>query len=53
MEDALANFEVSGVDTTIPLYVSIMKNPEYRDGQINTRWVEHFLQREPGKYEDN
>jgi acetyl-CoA carboxylase biotin carboxylase subunit len=51
MVDALANFTVSGVDTTIPLYDSIMKNPEYRDGKINTRWVEHFLQRELNKDE--
>ncbi len=53
MEDALAHFDVSGVDTTIPLYVSIMKNPEYRDGKINTRWVEHFLKRELRKNAEN
>ncbi len=53
MEDALANFTVRGVDTTIPLYGSIMKNPEYRDGKINTRWVEHFLKRELGKNAEN
>ena len=53
MEDALANFTVRGVDTTIPLYDSIMKNQEYRDGKINTRWVERFLKRELGKNEEN
>jgi acetyl-CoA carboxylase biotin carboxylase subunit len=53
MEDALAHFDVSGVDTTIPLYVSIMENPEYRDGKINTRWVEHFLQGELEKNEED
>jgi len=53
MEDALANFTVRGVDTTIPLYGSIMKNQEYRDGKINTRWVEHFLKRELGKNAEN
>jgi acetyl-CoA carboxylase biotin carboxylase subunit len=53
MEAALANFTVSGIDTTIPLYDSIMKNPEYRDGRINTRWVEHFLQRKLGKHEED
>lgn len=51
MVDALANFTVSGVDTTIPFYDSIMKDPEYRDGKINTRWVEHFFQRELEKDE--
>jgi acetyl-CoA carboxylase biotin carboxylase subunit len=48
MEAALANFTVSGIDTTIPLYESIMKNPEYRDGKINTRWVEDYLERKLG-----
>ena len=53
MEAALANFAVSGIDTTIPLYDSIMKNPEYRDGKINTRWVEDYLERELLKNEEN
>jgi acetyl-CoA carboxylase biotin carboxylase subunit len=53
MEAALANFTVSGIDTTIPLYDSIMKNPEYRDGKINTRWVEDYLERELGKNEED
>jgi len=53
MEAALANFTVSGIDTTIPLYDSIMKNPEYRHGKINTRWVEDYLERELGKNEED
>jgi acetyl-CoA carboxylase biotin carboxylase subunit len=53
MEAALANFTVSGIDTTIPLYDSIMKNPEYRHGKINTRWVEDYLERELLKNEED
>jgi len=53
MEAALTNFTVSGIDTTIPLYDSIMKNPEYRSGRINTRWVEDYLERELGKNEED
>ncbi|MBL7203302.1 MAG: acetyl-CoA carboxylase biotin carboxylase subunit [Desulfobacteraceae bacterium] len=39
----LANFEVNGVDTTIPFYQSLMKNPDYLKGKINTRWVEEVF----------
>lgn len=50
MEDALANFAVSGVDTTIPFYQFIMKHPEYLSGKVNTRWIENSLIKE---YEEN
>ncbi len=40
MAYALANFEVNGVDTTIPFYRNLMKNPDYLNGNINTRWIE-------------
>ncbi|MBW2204303.1 MAG: acetyl-CoA carboxylase biotin carboxylase subunit [Deltaproteobacteria bacterium] len=50
MQDALANFAVSGVDTTIPFYQFIMKHPEYLSGKINTRWIENSLVKE---YEEN
>ena len=46
MGSALANFIVSGVDTTIPLYRSLMKNPDYLNGKINTRWIEDAFLRE-------
>jgi len=37
---ALADFEVNGVDTTIPFYRNLMNNPDYLHGRINTRWIE-------------
>ena len=37
---ALADFEVNGVDTTIPFYRNLMKNVDYLHGKINTRWIE-------------
>jgi acetyl-CoA carboxylase biotin carboxylase subunit len=40
MAYALANFEVNGVDTTIPFYRNLMENPDYLHGKINTRWIE-------------
>ena len=46
MGSALANFIVSGVDTTIPFYQAIMKNPDYLNGKVNTKWVEEVFLRE-------
>ena len=43
MDSALADFVVTGVSTTIPFYKSLMKNPEYLSGKINTRWVEQVF----------
>jgi len=46
MGSALAQFTVTGVDTTIPFYQSLMKNPDYLKGKINTRWVEEVFLKE-------
>ncbi|MBC8176796.1 MAG: acetyl-CoA carboxylase biotin carboxylase subunit [Deltaproteobacteria bacterium] len=43
---ALANFEVNGVDITIPFYRNLMKNLDYLNGNINTRWIEDVFLRE-------
>jgi acetyl-CoA carboxylase biotin carboxylase subunit len=45
MKYALSSFTVKGVDTTIPIYQSIMKNSDYINGAVNTRWVEEVLLR--------
>jgi len=41
MDGALAEFHVSGIDTTIPFYQKIMKNDQYRRWEINTNWIEN------------
>jgi acetyl-CoA carboxylase biotin carboxylase subunit len=41
MERALADFHISGIDTTIPFYRKIMKNDRYRRGEISTNWIEN------------
>jgi len=46
MQYALANFIVSGVDTTIPFHQVILKNPDYLNGKVNTRWIENILVKE-------
>jgi acetyl-CoA carboxylase biotin carboxylase subunit len=43
MEDALARFLVSGIETTIPFYQFMLKHPDYLSGKLNTRWVEDVL----------
>src|SRR5690606_14619585 len=39
MRTALAEFEVSGVDTTIGYLADLMQDPAYVAGEVNTRWV--------------
>jgi acetyl-CoA carboxylase biotin carboxylase subunit len=41
MDQALAEFHVSGIDTTIPFYRKVMKNDQYRRGEISTNWIEN------------
>jgi len=44
--NSLKHFIVRGVDTTIPLYQSIVEDQDYMNGSIHTRWVEDvFLKR--------
>lgn len=53
MKYALTNFVVSGVDTTIPFHEFIMKNSDYLDGKVNTRWIETILLKEYEQYESD
>ncbi len=46
MQEALMDFIVTGVDTTIPFHRFIMKNPDYLTGQVNTGWIENKLGKE-------
>lgn len=41
--DALADFEVEGVDTTIPFLKTLLERPEFGSGAVNTRWVETLM----------
>lgn len=43
MRYALENFSVSGVDTTIPFLLTLLRKPDYLKGEINTRWLENTL----------
>jgi acetyl-CoA carboxylase biotin carboxylase subunit len=40
----LANFRVRGIDTLIPFLQTVIDDPEYRAGKVNTRWLEKKLE---------
>jgi acetyl-CoA carboxylase biotin carboxylase subunit len=42
--DALDHFYVSGIDTLIPFLKTVVADPEYRRGAVNTRWLEKKLE---------
>ena len=42
MERALEMFVVEGVRTSIPLHRRILARPEFRQGDIYTRFLEHI-----------
>ncbi|MBP1712166.1 MAG: accC 1 [Deltaproteobacteria bacterium] len=43
MDRALREFQISGIETTIPFYRKIMNDDCYRRGEINTTWIEDAL----------
>lgn len=45
MERALEMFVVQGIHTSIPLHQEIMRDPEFRAAQIDTHFIQRFLER--------
>jgi acetyl-CoA carboxylase biotin carboxylase subunit len=45
MERALEMFVVQGIHTSIPLHQEIMRDPEFREAQIDTHFIQRFLER--------
>jgi acetyl-CoA carboxylase biotin carboxylase subunit len=45
MVRALDFFVVEGIHTTIPLHAAIMADPDFRAGNLSTRFMERFLER--------
>jgi acetyl-CoA carboxylase biotin carboxylase subunit len=42
--NALAAFHVEGIDTGIPFLHTVISDPEYLSGKVNTRWLEKKLE---------
>ena len=43
-KQALASFQVQGIDTGIPFLQAVMDDAEYVEGKVNTRWLEKKLE---------
>jgi acetyl-CoA carboxylase biotin carboxylase subunit len=51
MQSALQGFQVAGIDTTIPFHQFIIKNHDFLNGKVHTKWVEESLLKEYGHHE--
>ena len=40
MERALSEYVIEGVDTTIPFHLQVLKNKNYREGNVTTAFIE-------------
>lgn len=43
MERALDEFIVEGIKTTIPFHKQLMKNEDFRNGNFDTGFMNHFV----------
>ena len=43
---ALGEYVIEGVETTIPLFLDLLADPDIIDGRYNIHWLEQFLARE-------
>jgi acetyl-CoA carboxylase, biotin carboxylase subunit len=48
---ALDEFIVDGVETTLPLFRTLVRNADVQNGQYHIHWLEDFLRKEPGTQE--
>ncbi|HEX8664223.1 MAG TPA: acetyl-CoA carboxylase biotin carboxylase subunit [Beijerinckiaceae bacterium] len=42
---SLDEFVVDGVDTTLPLFRNLVRNPDVQNGQYDIHWLENFLEK--------
>ena len=42
MEQALEEFVIEGVSSTIPFHKKVMKDKRFREGDFDTHFLEHF-----------
>ena len=40
---ALDEFVIDGIETTLPLFRTLVREPDIIDGNYHIRWLEHFL----------
>ena len=44
---ALDEFIIDGIDTTLPLFRVLVRNPDVQNGQYDIHWLEEYLKTEP------
>ena len=44
---ALDEFIIDGVDTTLPLFRALVRNPSVQNGLYDIHWLEGFLKTDP------
>jgi acetyl-CoA carboxylase biotin carboxylase subunit len=49
MERALSQFVVQGIDTSITMHESILRDPDFRKGEFDTSFMERFLAPKAGE----
>ncbi|HEY2034286.1 MAG TPA: acetyl-CoA carboxylase biotin carboxylase subunit [Rhizomicrobium sp.] len=42
---ALDELVVGGIETTVPLFLELLREPDIINGEYNIHWLEHFLER--------
>ena len=43
LKRALGECVVDGIETTIPLFVSLLSEPDIMNGDYNIHWLENYL----------
>jgi acetyl-CoA carboxylase biotin carboxylase subunit len=46
---ALDELVVGGIETTVPLFLELLHEPDIINGDYNIHWLEHFLERHKAK----
>ena len=49
LKRALNEFEINGVKTTIPLFKALVNDPDVINGDFDTKWLEHWLDKNVDK----
>jgi acetyl-CoA carboxylase biotin carboxylase subunit len=53
MRRALQEYEVIGVQTTVPFFSWMLQHPAFLDGRVHTSFLDELLQQRPGRFTDD
>lgn len=49
LKSALAELEIAGLATTVPLFAALVEEEDIKEGNVHTRWLEHWLETNAAK----